>query len=95
MNDAPILVVIFNNRCYNATKSPLVSAYPDGYSVRADRFVGVDLLPAPRYDLIGPVIEAVGERVEDPDALLPALRRGLEHVRRGRSVIVDVVLAHP
>lgn len=94
-NHAPILVIIFNNTCYNATKGPLVRAYPDGYSVRAGRFIGVDLLPALRYDRIGPVVDAIGERIEDPDNLLPALRRGLDHVRNGQSVILDVILAHP
>jgi acetolactate synthase-1/2/3 large subunit len=95
MSGAPILVVIFNNGCYNATKSPLVKAYPDGYSVRGDRFVGIDLLPAPRYDLLGAVVDAIGERIDDPDDVLPALRRGLAHIRSGRSVILDVILAHP
>jgi acetolactate synthase-1/2/3 large subunit len=95
VNQAPILVVIFNNGCYNATKSPLVNAYPQGYSVRGDRFVGVDLVPAPRYDLMGAVVDAAGERLEDPHDVLPALRRGLDHVRSGRSAILDVILAHP
>jgi acetolactate synthase-1/2/3 large subunit len=94
-HDAPILVVIFNNGCYNATKQPLVDAYPDGHSVRGNRFIGIDLLPAPRYDLLGPVVGAAGERVTDPGEVLPALRRGLDHVRHGRSAIVDVILAHP
>lgn len=93
MNTAPILVVIFNNGCYNANKSPLVNAYPQGYSVRGRHFVGTDLAPAPRYDLLAPVVGAVGERVDDPNEVLPALRRGLEQVKAGRSAIVDVVLS--
>jgi acetolactate synthase-1/2/3 large subunit len=95
VNRAPIMAVIFNNGCYNANRLPLVGAYPQGYSVRGNHFVGVDLAPAPRYDLIGQVVGAIGERVEEPDDVLPALRRGLDHVRSGRSVILDVVLAHP
>lgn len=92
---APILVVIFNNGCYNATRSPLVAAYPKGHSVTANDFVGIDLLPAPRYDLLAPVVGAYGERVEDPSEVLPALRRGLERVQGGQSVVLDVQLAHP
>ena len=91
---APVLVVVFNNACYNATREPLLGAYPDGYSARGRR-VGIDLVPAPRYDLLAPVVDAVGERVEDPVAVLPALRRGLDRVRNGQSVILDVILAHP
>jgi acetolactate synthase-1/2/3 large subunit len=93
MNQAPILVIVFNNGAYNANKAPLISAYPKGYSVEGRHFVGTDLAPSPRYDLLAAVVGAVGERVEDPDEVLPALRRGLEQVRAGRSVILDVILA--
>lgn len=92
---APILVVVFNNGCYNATKEPLKGHYPEGYSVRGNRFVAVDLTPAPRYDLLGPVVGAAGERVEDPRELLPALRRGLDCVRGGQSMILDIILSRP
>lgn len=92
---APVMIVIFNNGCYNATKRPLVAAYPDGYSVGTDTFIGIDLLPAPRYDLLAPVVGAWGERVEEPDQVLPALRRGLERIRAGQTAIIDLQLAHP
>ena len=93
MNQAPILAIVFNNGAYNANKAPLISAYPKGYSVQGRHFVGTDLAPSPRYDLLAAVVGAVGERVDDPVEVLPALRRGLEHVRAGRSVILDVILA--
>ena len=93
MNQAPILAIVFNNGAYNANKAPLISAYPKGYSVQGRHFVGTDLAPSPRYDLLAAVVGAVGERVEDPVEVLPALRRGLDHVRAGRSVILDVILA--
>ena len=93
MNQAPLLVVIFNNGCYNANKAPLISAYPQGYSVQGKHFVGTDLLPSPRYDLLAAVVGAVGERIEDPAQVLPALNRALDHVRSGRSVVLDVILA--
>jgi acetolactate synthase I/II/III large subunit len=93
MNQAPILVIVFNNGAYNANKAPLISAYPKGYSVEGRHFVGTDLAPSPRYDLLAAVVGAVGERVEDPGDVLPALRRGLDHVRAGRSVVLDVILA--
>ncbi|HEV8634956.1 MAG TPA: thiamine pyrophosphate-requiring protein [Chloroflexota bacterium] len=89
---APILTVIFDNACYNATRRPLAGAYPDGASVRSGRFVGVDLVPTPRYDLVARSVGGEGERIEEPDELLPALRRGLERVRAGQSAVVDVAL---
>ncbi|GBD16956.1 Acetolactate synthase large subunit IlvG [bacterium HR26] len=92
---APVLVVICNNACYNATKQPLIAAYPEGYSVRLDRYVGIDLEPAPRYDILATSVGAYGERVEDPAEVLPALERGLARVRDGQSAVLDVILAHP
>jgi acetolactate synthase-1/2/3 large subunit len=92
MNQAPLLVVIFNNGCYNANKAPLINAYPQGYSVQGGHFVGTDLLPSPRYDLLPAVVGAVGERVETPAQVLPSLRRALDQVRSGRSVVLDVIL---
>lgn len=92
---APFMAVIFNNACYNATKRPLVAAYPEGYSVARDQFIGIDLAPAPRYDLLAQAVGAHGERVEDPHEVLPALRRGLERLRAGQAAIVDVQLARP
>jgi acetolactate synthase-1/2/3 large subunit len=53
------------------------------------------LEPAPRYDLLAPVVESIGERIENPDDVMPALRRGLDYLREGRSVILDVILARP
>jgi hypothetical protein len=32
---------------------------------------------------------------EDPADVLPALRRALDRVRSGQSVVLDVILAHP
>jgi acetolactate synthase-1/2/3 large subunit len=93
VNQAPLLIVIFNNGCYNANKAPLISAYPQGYSVQGSHFVGTDLLPSPRYDLLAAVVGAVGERIDNPAQVLPALHRGLDHVRSGRSVVLDVILA--
>ena len=63
---APILVVIFDNARYQATRRPLVGAYPDGASVRTGQFVGVDLAPPPRYDLIARSVGADGRAGRGP-----------------------------
>ena len=94
-SDAPILAVILNNGGYNATRQPLLAAYPEGYSARSGDLIGVDLTPAPRYHKLADAVEAYGERVEDPTEILPALRRGLERGRSGQSAILDVILASP
>lgn len=95
VQEAPVMVVIFNNACYNATKTPLVASYPEGYSVSTERFVGVDLAPPPRYDVIAEACGAYGEQVSKPGEVLEALRRGLESVRNGTTAVVDVQLRRP
>lgn len=95
VQQAPVMVVIFNNACYNATKRPLVASYPEGYSVSTDQFVGIDLAPPPRYDVIAQATGAYGEQVSDPTELLEALRRGLESVRAGKAAVIDVQLRRP
>lgn len=94
-NGAAFLCVILNNTCYNATLRPLVAAYPEGYSVRGGDVVGVNLTPPPRYALLAEAVGGYGEQVDVPTELLPALRRGLEQVRQGRTAVIDVLLAHP
>lgn len=90
---APFLTVIFDNGGYNATKQPLVAAYPQGESVRTGRYLGVELGAPLRYELVAAAVGAYGQRVEDPQEVLPALRRGLERVREGQAAVIDVVLA--
>jgi acetolactate synthase-1/2/3 large subunit len=95
VQDAPVMIVIFNNACYNATKRPLVAAYPEGYSVATDQFVGVDLVPPPRYDLIAEAVGAYGEQVSAPSEVVAALKRGLDSVRNGTTAVIDVQLRRP
>jgi len=95
VQEAPALVVILNNACYNATKRPLVASYPEGYSVSTDHFVGIDLVPPPRYDKIAEAAGGYGEQVSAPGELLDALRRGLERVQAGQAAVIDVQLRRP
>jgi acetolactate synthase-1/2/3 large subunit len=61
--------------------------------VRTGRYVGVELGPPLRYDLVAQSVGAYGERVEDPEEVMPALQRGLERVRCGQPAVIDVLLA--
>ena len=65
------------------------------YQHRPGQFVGIDLSPTPRFDLLARSVDAYGERIEEPDQVLPALRRALAHVRDGQSAVLDVILARP
>jgi acetolactate synthase I/II/III large subunit len=94
-NHAPVMVVIFNNTCYYATKRPLMNAYPEGYSVRHDHWVGIDLMPAPNYAMLAQSVGGYGEQVDDPSDVPDALRRGMAQIAAGKTVVLDVRMEHP
>lgn len=87
--EVPVLVVIWNNRAYQANRR-----YLDQYGGRAaatGRYIGCSLTP-PDVDHVaickGYGVEA--ERVDDPAALGAALDRGLRATTEGRPFVLDV-----
>ena len=90
---APFLHVIMNNCGYNASKNPVLSLFPEGVSARLNQFPGVRFENPPDYAQIARACHAYGERVEEPDQVGPALRRGLEAVAGGQAAVLDMVIA--
>jgi acetolactate synthase-1/2/3 large subunit len=91
--NAPFLTVIFNNYGWNATKNNLLKMYPDGYANRDDRYwVNFDQ-PADLSKIAEAAGGAFALRVTDPEKLQQALKIGLDHVKNGRSAVIDVSLA--
>ena len=92
----PILVVIFNNRAWNAVKRATRSYAPDGWAVRTGAMPMSDLEPAPDYELICQASGGHGERVEDPAELHDALGRALRVVREERrQALLNVICKKP
>ena len=91
-SQAPFLTVIFNNQMYYAAKRSWQTAYPEGYGERLDRYVGTQIAPSPEYALLARASRAHGERVEAPEELESALKRGLAAVQDGQAAVVDVRL---
>ncbi len=92
----PLLTVIFDNQCYNAVKRTVKNLYPNGWSVKTNNFVGVDLDPHPDFAQIAEANHGYGETVEEPEELRNALTRGLEVVRKQkRQALIDVICKHP
>lgn len=87
---APFLTVIFNNSGYAAVKRAVRDHYPEGISVQRGRFVGADIQPSPRYDMVAQACGAYGERVVAPEEVLPALKRSLARVGQGQAAVLDV-----
>jgi len=92
----PVVVIVFNNQCWNAVKGSVIDLYPDGWASRKNHFVLCDLEPAPAYEKIAEAFGGYGERVEDPGEILPALKRAVRAVRKEkRQALLNVICKHP
>ena len=87
----PILVVVLDNQGYVSQEFNHRRAYPDGWGVRTDTFVGAQIEPTPDYSAIARAFGGYGERVEDPAALSGALKRAIERVDGGQLALVDII----
>ncbi len=84
----PVTYVVCNNQSYRILKQNLMEYRPPEESSRP--FVEMDLIgPELRFDRIAESMGVPGERVERPDQIGPALRRGIE---AKTPYVVDVVL---
>ncbi len=94
--DLPILVVIFNNQCWNAVRWATQRLHPQGWAAKNNHFPLSELSPPPAYEMICQANGGYGERVEDPKELIPALQRALRVIREeGRQALLNVICKHP
>ncbi len=77
----PIVIVVSNNAAWGIERNSQIVDFG------ADRVIGT-LLRDCRFDLVAQALGGYGERVTEPEAIGPALRRALE---AGRPALVDVV----
>lgn len=92
--DLPTLTVIFNNKMWGAVSRSTKHMYADGYAAKANQTPLTHLEPAPDYELIVQASGGHGERVDEPDALMPALERAVRVVKdEGRQAVLNVITA--
>lgn len=89
--NAPFMVVIFQNRSYSTGTVGVASMYPDSYAAKAG-FEGGYFDPPIDFAQEARAAGAYGENVRDPGEVGPALRRGLEQIRRGTPAVIAVWL---
>ena len=65
---------------------------PDGWAMKSGNFYGKVVEPTPDYSKIAPAFGGYGERTSAPEALEPALRRGLEAVEKWNFAVIDAIL---
>lgn len=87
----PTLTVVLNNSRWNAVHKSTAGVYPEGRAVKSQQMPLVDLHPSPKFEQIMQACGGYGERVEDPDQLVPALNRGLEAVSGGKPALLNVI----
>jgi len=89
--ELPLIVVIFNNRGYQANRWAIHGLGRHG--AETGQYIGITL-DDPDIDHVG-MARAYGldgERVTDPDALAAALKRATAAEREGRAYILDVIV---
>lgn len=90
--DAPLLIVLCNNRQYASQTWNVLHYYPDGAAVSTGNFVGNKIEPMPDYVKTVEAYGGIGERVRSVEGLEPAIRRGLDAVSSGQTFLLDAVL---
>ncbi|MGH7773302.1 MAG: thiamine pyrophosphate-requiring protein [Candidatus Binatia bacterium] len=89
---APFLTVVFANRSYSTGTTGLKRTYPQGVAARTGNYEGGLFDPPPDFARIAESVNGYGETVREPEEVGPALRRGLEHVRKGSPAIISAYL---
>lgn len=89
----PILVVLFDNAGYRSQKGDVISEFPDGWAVKANRFAGTSITPRPDYALLARAYGGYGETVSAPGEVRAALKRGLDAIAKGQLALIVMQLA--
>ena len=95
-HELPILIIVYNNQCWNAVKRATRSVFPDGIAAKGNMYPLSDLGPTAYYEKICEAFGGYGERVESPDQVGPALERALHVVRNEkRQALLNMICKHP
>jgi acetolactate synthase-1/2/3 large subunit len=82
--------VVANNQQWLAVRQSTLDVFPDGHAAKANVMALTELKPSPDYEKVVETCGGRGEKVEGPKQLVPALERGLEAVRAGTPVTLNV-----
>jgi acetolactate synthase-1/2/3 large subunit len=85
-----LLMVVADNRVWNAVRRATIAVYPEGRAATAAKMPLSSLEPAPDYPKLVEAYGGHGEHVDDPTELAAALRRALAVTATGRQALVSV-----
>ncbi|MEO6165306.1 MAG: thiamine pyrophosphate-requiring protein [Candidatus Binatia bacterium] len=90
--DLPLLTIVCNNAIWHSTKAATQQVMPDGWAVSTGNFPLTALAPSPRYEKVVEAHGGYGEMVDDPQQVLPALKRALKVVKEEkRQAVLNVI----
>jgi acetolactate synthase-1/2/3 large subunit len=90
--DLPILIIIYNNRSWEAVRQATKGIHPDGWAANAPDMPLTELRPSPDYEQICTAFGGYGEKVERPEELDGALKRALVAVNKeNRQACLNIV----
>jgi acetolactate synthase-1/2/3 large subunit len=90
-HELPVMIVILNNKSYEAMRKGHVHHYPGGASASTQLHYGVTI-EGPDYENLGSHFGFPGQRVENRDQLKGALQDALAATNAGNTAILNVVL---
>jgi acetolactate synthase-1/2/3 large subunit len=89
----PVLFVIANNARWAAVHRSTLATYPGGIASKSSKPPFATLEPSPRFEHVIRASGGHGERVSEPEQLMPALERALKAVKEEkRQALVNVCL---
>jgi acetolactate synthase-1/2/3 large subunit len=91
-HELPIVVVVLNNKKYEAMRKGHVHHYPDGASASANLHYGVTI-DGPDYEQLGSHFGLHGRRVEKRAELAGALKGALAATKDGSTAILNVMVS--
>ena len=90
--DLPLLTIVCNNAIWHSSKAATQQVLPDGWAQSTGNFPLCELSPSPHYEKIVAAHDGYGEMVDDPQELLPALKRALKVVKEEkRQAVLNVI----
>ncbi len=90
--ELPVLTVIFNNQRWQAVRRATVGMHRDGYAAKSPKQPITFLDSVTNYQKAVEVADGYGEKVTDPNDVLPALERGLRAVNiEKRQAVINIL----
>ncbi len=89
--DLPIMIVVCNNKRYEAMRKGHVLYYPEGAAETSKIHYGVNI-EAPDFENLGTHFDFFGAKASDQEELRKAFADGLAALQQGRTAILNVSL---